>query len=97
VIGTAFGVRLAQAQSGDEAAFGCVFRDVQPALLRYLRVMAPEAAEDVAGETWLQVVAGLAGFTVDRQRFCLALPEGNPAHLDFLHDPAYSSTPLSAV
>ena len=48
---------LGRAQAGDEAAFACIFRDVQPALLRYLRVIAPEA-EDVAGETWLQVVAG---------------------------------------
>jgi RNA polymerase sigma-70 factor, ECF subfamily len=61
VIG-AFGARLAEAQGGDEAAFACPFRDVQPALMRYLHVIAPEAADDVAGETWLQVVAGLAGF-----------------------------------
>ncbi len=31
-------------------------------LLGYLRVIAAEAAEDVASETWLQVVAGLGGF-----------------------------------
>src|SRR6266487_1168486 len=62
VIGAAFGARLAEAQRGDEVAFACLFRDVQPALLRYLRVIAPEAAEDVAGEIWLQVGTGLAGF-----------------------------------
>jgi RNA polymerase sigma-70 factor, ECF subfamily len=62
VIGAAFGARLAEAQGGDEEAFACLFRDVQPALVRYLRVIAPEATEDVAGETWLQVVAGLADF-----------------------------------
>ena len=61
MIGAAFGVVLARAQVGDEAAFGCLFRDVQPALLRYLRVITPDA-EDVAGDTWLQVVTGLAGF-----------------------------------
>ena len=53
---------------GDEAAFACIFRDVQPALLRYLRVIAPEA-EDLAGETWLQVVAGLTGFRGDERAF----------------------------
>src|SRR6266851_4395795 len=68
VIGEAFGVTLARAQAGDEAAFACIFRDVQPALLRYLRVIAPEA-EDVAGDTWLQVVAGLAGFRGGEQAF----------------------------
>jgi RNA polymerase sigma-70 factor, ECF subfamily len=69
VIGALFGARLAEAQSGDEAAFACLFRDVQPALLRYLQVIAPEAADDVAGETWLQVVAGLAGFRGGEEAF----------------------------
>jgi RNA polymerase sigma-70 factor (ECF subfamily) len=62
VIGPAFTAVLADAQCGDEAAFASLFRAVQPVLLGYLRGIAPEAAEDVAGETWLQVVAGLAGF-----------------------------------
>jgi RNA polymerase sigma-70 factor, ECF subfamily len=59
---------LARAQAGDEAAFARVFRDVQPALLRYLRVITPDA-EDVAGDTWLQVVAGLAGFRGEEAAF----------------------------
>ena len=67
-MGGAFGDIMARARAGDEAAFACIFRDVQPALLRYLRVIAPEA-EDVAGETWLQVVAGLAGFRGDERAF----------------------------
>jgi RNA polymerase sigma-70 factor, ECF subfamily len=62
VIGSAFSVVLAGAQDGDEEAFACLFRALQPALLGYLRVIAGEGAEDVASETWLQVVAGLAGF-----------------------------------
>jgi RNA polymerase sigma-70 factor (ECF subfamily) len=69
VIGAAFGVRLAEAQGGDEDAFACLFRDVQPALLRYLRVTAPGAADDVASETWLQVVSGLAGFSGGENAF----------------------------
>ncbi len=68
VIGAAFGVILGRAQAGDEAAFACIFRDVQPALLRYLRVFTPEA-EDVAGDTWLQVAAGLAGFRGGERAF----------------------------
>jgi RNA polymerase sigma-70 factor, ECF subfamily len=62
VIGADFAALLARAQSRDEEAFGRLFRDAQPALLRYLKVVAPQAAEDVAGETWLQVVTGLEGF-----------------------------------
>lgn len=63
VIGSEFAVLLALAQNRDEEAFARLYRDAQPALLRYLRVVAAESAEDVAAETWLQAVAGLAGFS----------------------------------
>ena len=68
MIGAAFSVTLTSAQRGDETAFACLFRDVQPALLRYLHVITPEA-EDVAGETWLQVVKGLPGFRGGEEAF----------------------------
>jgi RNA polymerase sigma-70 factor, ECF subfamily len=68
VIGAAFGDTLASAQGGDEMAFACLFRDVQPALLRYLQVITLEA-EDVAGETWLQVVKGLPRFRGGEEAF----------------------------
>ena len=58
---------LAAAQEGNEAAFARLWRDGNPALLRYLHVIAPQVAEDVAAETWLQVVRGLAGFCGDEQ------------------------------
>jgi RNA polymerase sigma-70 factor (ECF subfamily) len=67
VIGQEFAEVLAAAQGGSEAAFSRLWRDGNPALLRYLRVVAPEAAEDVAAETWLRVVRGLAGFRGDEQ------------------------------
>jgi RNA polymerase sigma-70 factor, ECF subfamily len=67
VIGAEFESVLAAAQEGSEAAFSRLWRDGNPALLRYLRVTAPPAAEDVAAETWLQVVRGLAGFRGDEQ------------------------------
>jgi len=68
VIGAAFGETLADAQAGDDAAFTRIFRDVQPSLLRYLRVIAPDA-DDVAGDTWLQVVGGLGRFRGEEQEF----------------------------
>ena len=68
MIGGAFGVTLASARTGDDAAFACIFRDVQPALLRYLRVITAEP-EDVAGETWIQVVTGLRRFRGGEQDF----------------------------
>jgi RNA polymerase sigma-70 factor, ECF subfamily len=68
VIGAAFRDVLSDAQAGDEAAFTRIFRDVQPALLRYLRLIAPDA-DDVAGDTWLQVVGGLRRFRGEEQEF----------------------------
>jgi RNA polymerase sigma-70 factor, ECF subfamily len=62
VIGQDFETVLAAAQAGDETAFSRLWRDGNPALLRYLRVVAPDVAEDVAADTWLQVVRGLADF-----------------------------------
>lgn len=47
---------------GDEAAFVRLWRDAHPPLLRYLRVLAGDAAEDVAGEVWLEVARRLARF-----------------------------------
>ena len=68
MIGAAFGVTLASAQGGDETAFACLFRDIQPTLLRYLHVITPEA-DDVAGDTWLQVVKGLPRFRGEEEAF----------------------------
>jgi RNA polymerase sigma-70 factor, ECF subfamily len=67
VIGEEFAAVLAAAQDGYEAAFSVLWRDANPALLRYLRVAAPDAAEDVAAETWVQVVRGLSGFRGDER------------------------------
>lgn len=58
---------LTAAQDGNEAAFSLLWRDTNPALIRYLRVMAPEAAEDVAADTWVTVLRGLTGFRGDEQ------------------------------
>jgi RNA polymerase sigma-70 factor, ECF subfamily len=51
MLGGCFGSVLAAAVGGDEQAFVQLWRDLHPAVLRYLRVVAPDAAEDVASET----------------------------------------------
>lgn len=56
---------LAAAQKGDETAFTVLFRYAQPAVLRYLRVVSRNRAEDIASETWLQVVRGLGSFSAE--------------------------------
>jgi RNA polymerase sigma-70 factor, ECF subfamily len=65
VVGEDFPAVLSAAQEGSEAAFTRLWTDTNPVLLRYLRVIAPEAAEDVASETWVQVVRGLRRFRGD--------------------------------
>jgi RNA polymerase sigma-70 factor (ECF subfamily) len=54
---------LAAAVQGDAGAFAALWRALQPAVLRYLRVIVGEAAEDVASETWLQAARDLRRFT----------------------------------
>lgn len=65
MIGDGFSGLLAAAQRGSEDAFTTLWIDGNSALLRYLRVIAPDAAEDIAAETWVQVVRKLASFRGD--------------------------------
>jgi RNA polymerase sigma-70 factor (ECF subfamily) len=69
MIGPSFPALLAAAQAGDEQAFAVLWRDLQPAVLRYLRVAAPAAAEDLAADTWVSVIRGFARFRGDEQEF----------------------------
>jgi RNA polymerase sigma-70 factor, ECF subfamily len=65
VVGDDFARVLADAQGGSEEQFAVLWRDANPALLRYLRVLASESAEDIAAETWVHVVRGLTRFVGD--------------------------------
>jgi len=69
MIGPSFPAVLAAAQRGDERAFALLWRELQPAVLRYLRVAVPEAAEDLAADTWVSVIRGLARFRGDEPGF----------------------------
>jgi RNA polymerase sigma-70 factor, ECF subfamily len=60
---------LSAAQGGDEAAFATLWRNLNPGLVRYLRVVARPAAEDLASETWLQIIRSLSKFRGDEQSF----------------------------
>ena len=50
---------LARAKSGDESGFFMLWTDLQPRLLRYLRVLGCKDADDVAAEAWLQAIREL--------------------------------------
>lgn len=57
------------AQAGDERAFRSVYIEVHPGLLRYVRVLVGDDAEDVTSEAWLQVVRDLHKFRGDGTDF----------------------------
>jgi RNA polymerase sigma-70 factor, ECF subfamily len=57
------------ARDGDEEAFTIVWRTLHPPLLRYLRVRGDDSPEDVASETWMQVLRGLESFVGDAREF----------------------------
>jgi RNA polymerase sigma-70 factor (ECF subfamily) len=69
MIGPEFPSVLRSAAAGDEVAFGRLWRDLQPRLLRYFAVVSPSAAEDLASETWLGVVRGLGRFRGEEPAF----------------------------
>jgi len=60
---------IVAAQAGDEASFAVLYRAVQPGLLRYLRALIGDDAEDVASDTWLQIARDLSTFRGDESGF----------------------------
>jgi RNA polymerase sigma-70 factor, ECF subfamily len=51
-----------EAAGGDEFAFRALYREVQPGMLRYLRGLVGDDAEDVASEAWLQIARDIRGY-----------------------------------
>jgi RNA polymerase sigma-70 factor, ECF subfamily len=60
---------LARACAGDEAGFLELWRSFQPRLLRFLRVVGCDDPDDVASETWFQVVRDLHKFAGGEDEF----------------------------
>jgi RNA polymerase sigma-70 factor (ECF subfamily) len=54
---------LQAARNGDEVAFRTLYRQIQPRLLRYVRTLVGEEAEDVTSEAWLQIARDFASFS----------------------------------
>ena len=64
----AFAELLAAAQAGDEEAFTQLFRVLNPAVVRYLTVLAGHGlAEDIAAETWVSALRTFRTFTGDER------------------------------
>jgi RNA polymerase sigma-70 factor (ECF subfamily) len=68
-IGESFDVVLDAARTGAEWAITELYRDLHPAVVRYLRARAPGEHEDLASEVWLGVAGGLARFHGDEPAF----------------------------
>src|SRR5438874_1975745 len=53
------------------AAWGltAVYRDLHPPILRYLRAMEPSEADDLAADTWVDIVRSLQRFQGDEHGF----------------------------
>jgi len=60
---------LRAAAGGDERAFGVLYRELQPPLVRYLRVVVGNDAEDVAADVWLEIARDMRTFEGDAAGF----------------------------
>jgi RNA polymerase sigma factor (sigma-70 family) len=68
-LGTQFPSVLAGAKTGEPWALEALYRDMQPRLLRYLNSQEPQAAEDLASETWIGLAVSVPWFEGDEDAF----------------------------
>jgi RNA polymerase sigma-70 factor (ECF subfamily) len=68
-LGREFPRVLDAARVGAEWAVTSLYRELSGPVLRYLTVQAPNEAEDLASETWMDVARGLQRFLGDEQDF----------------------------
>lgn len=60
---------LFAARNGDEDAFRTLYRQIHPRLLRYVRTLVGDEAEDVTSEAWLHIAKDIASFNGDIDGF----------------------------
>jgi RNA polymerase sigma-70 factor (ECF subfamily) len=60
---------MGAAQDGAEWALSCLYREIHPPLLGWLRARDSMEAEDLASETWMAVTRGLHRFQGDEAGF----------------------------
>jgi RNA polymerase sigma-70 factor (ECF subfamily) len=63
------GAAVAGARTGDEAAFCTLYRSVQPMLLRHVRGLVGDDADDVTADAWHDIVRDLDDFSGDGSAF----------------------------
>jgi RNA polymerase sigma-70 factor, ECF subfamily len=67
--GEVFESVLTAAQAGEEWAFSRLYTDFNPRVERYFASRAPQAADDLAAETWMGVARRLKSFEGDENQF----------------------------
>jgi RNA polymerase sigma-70 factor (ECF subfamily) len=60
---------LEACRDGAAWALTAVYRDLHPPILRYLRAMEPSEADDLAADTWVDIVRSLQRFEGDETGF----------------------------
>lgn len=60
---------IAAAQMGEEWAWGRLYTDLSPQLMGYFRVRGASSAEDLVGETFVQLARNLPSFAGDAASF----------------------------
>jgi RNA polymerase sigma-70 factor (ECF subfamily) len=68
-LGENFPSLLVAAQAGAEWAIASLYREYQPALLRYLTARAGTEGDDIASSTWLDVARNISGFSGSEEYF----------------------------
>jgi RNA polymerase sigma-70 factor (ECF subfamily) len=63
------GTALRAAREGDEEAFRTLYRQFHPRLLRYVRTLVGDDAEDVTSEAWLHIARDITVFDGDAEGF----------------------------
>jgi RNA polymerase sigma factor (sigma-70 family) len=66
---TDFDKVLSAALQGDEQALTVLYRSIYPWFVRYASAVAPQSAEDVAADAWLDVARSLGRFRGDETAF----------------------------
>jgi RNA polymerase sigma-70 factor (ECF subfamily) len=64
-----FAALLADARAGDRAAIARLYREHNPALVRFLEARAAGSGADLAQDTWLSACTSLAGFDGGAEQF----------------------------
>ena len=67
MLGNAFAPTMRAAQAGDERAFARLWRDANPLVVRYLRVIGVEDPYDAACEGWVSIVRGVNALERDEK------------------------------